>query len=52
VAHLGVSRVTFLRIVMNITEAAFTNLVLALAADVLAHHGGKARHCTGRPGVP
>lgn len=54
VAHLGVSRVMFVRIAINITEHAFTRLVMGIAEaeDVLAHHCGKAEDCKGGPGFP
>jgi len=54
VAHLEVSRVMFLRIAMNITEHAFTRLVMAMAEaeDVLVHHCGSAAYCRGGRGFP
>jgi hypothetical protein len=54
VAHLQVSTVMFLRIAMNITEHAFTRLVMGIAQfeDVLAHHCGRAVNCQGGPGFP
>jgi hypothetical protein len=54
IAHLEVDRLLFIRLVMHMTEGAFTHLVIGLAQaeGILVHHCEKAATCQGGPGFP
>ncbi len=52
--RLGVTRMQFLNVILEMAEADFTELVMgmAMAAGLLAHHCGAGRLCKGGRGLP